>query len=195
VFLGFEAVREDSLAEVNKGHNFGIDYNEVTRVLHNHKLGVIPSCILGLDSHEKDYHKLLIKSLKKAKTDFPRIFLMTAWPGTQLFENLEKEGRASRDWDRVRKDTPSVKFKHYTHKEILRAREEVIHTFASIAHISRVVLRWLFRDRSIIMLFIKIAIQNMVFERSKNGRLAGSKFKRLGFVGSRPEGNPEPPHH
>ncbi len=48
------------------------------RALHDHKLGVIASCILGMDSHGKDYHQTLIKSLKESKADFPRIFLMTA---------------------------------------------------------------------------------------------------------------------
>jgi radical SAM superfamily enzyme YgiQ (UPF0313 family) len=170
VFLGLEAMHEDSLAEVNKRYNFGIDYNRVARVLHDHKLGVIASCILGLDSHQKDYHKALIKSLKKAKADFPGIFLMTAWPRARLFANLEKEDRASRDWDRVRKDMPSVQFKHYSHQEIIQSHEKVIRAFASFEHISRVVFRWLFKDRSIIIQFIKITFQNVVFERSKQFR-------------------------
>jgi hypothetical protein len=34
----------------------------------------------------------------------------------------------------------SVKYKHYTHEEIRKAREEVIHAFASVVHISKVVL-------------------------------------------------------
>jgi radical SAM superfamily enzyme YgiQ (UPF0313 family) len=175
VFLGFEAMQEDSLAEVNKRHNFGVDYSEVVRALHNHKLGVIASCILGMDSHGKDYHKTLIKSLKKAKADFPRVFLMTAWPGTRLFEELQREDRASRDWDRVRKDMPSVKFKHYTHEEIRNAREEVIRAFASVFHISRVVFRWLFKDRSIIMLFIHLAFRNMILERTKRFRARNTR--------------------
>ena len=171
VFLGFESMQEDSLAEVNKRHNSGVDYNEVVRALHNHKLGVIASCILGMDSHGKDYHQTLIKSLKESKADFPRVFLMTAWPGTRLFEDLQAEGRASRDWDRVRKDMPSVKYKHYTHEEIRKAREEVIHAFTSVVHISQVVFRWMFKDRSTIKLFIRIAFRSMIIERTKRFRV------------------------
>jgi len=170
VFLGFEAVQEDSLAEVNKRHNVGVDYKEVVRALHDHKLGVIASCILGLDSHQPGYHKTLIKSLKETKADFPRVFLMTAWPGTQLFKNLERQGRASRDWKHVRKDMPSIRYKHYSHDEILKAREDVIRAFASTVHIFRVVRRWLFKDRSIILFFIYIAFRNMILERTKRFR-------------------------
>ena len=95
---------------------------------------------------------------------------MTAWPGTQLFKSLERQGRASRDWKHVRKDMPSIRYKHYSHDEILKAREEVIHAFASMAHIFRVVLRWLFKDRSIILFFIYIAFRNMILERTKRFR-------------------------
>ena len=70
-------MQEDSLAEVNKRHNSGVDYYEVVRALHDHKLGVIASCILGMDSHDKDYHQALIKSLKESKADFTRVLLMT----------------------------------------------------------------------------------------------------------------------
>ncbi len=175
VFIGFEAMNEGALAEVNKRHNYGVDYKEVVRTLHAHKLGVIASCILGMDSHKKDYHKTLIKGLKEAKADLPRVFLMTAWPGTQLFKQLEKEGRASRDWNRVRKDVPSIQYKHYTHEEIQSARNEVISTFASFSHISKVVLRWLFRDRSIIVRFCHLAFSNMIVERKK--RLGGGQLR------------------
>lgn len=167
VFVGFEAVDEASLKEINKRHNFGVDYKEVVKVLHAHKLGVIASCILGMDSHPKDYHKTLIKALKEAKADFPRVFLMTAWPGTQLYRQLEKEGRASHDWSRVRKDLPSIQYKHYTHDEIMRARTEIIKSFANFRHILRVVLRWLFRDRAILLLFIRVAGRNLLIQRRK----------------------------
>lgn len=187
VFLGFEAVQRDSLTEVNKRQNVGVDYREVVRSLHRHKLGVIASCILGLDSHQRDYHQQLIQSLRETKADFPRVFLMTAWPGTQLFKSLEREGRASRDWSRVRKDMPSIHYKHYTHEEILKAREEVIREFASAGHILRVVGRWLFRDRSIILLFIYLAVRNMALERTKRFR-AGRfwRFATRGFLRAGP---------
>ena len=49
--------------------------------------------------------------------DLPGVFFATAWPGTPLFATLEKEGRANRNWDQVRKDVPSIQFKHFTHSE------------------------------------------------------------------------------
>lgn len=171
VFLGFEAVGEDSLAEVNKQHNFGIDYNDVVKTLHDHNLGVIASCILGLDSHEKDYHKKLIKAIKESKADFPRVFFMTAWPGTPLYKSLAREGRACQDWGKVRKDMPSIQFKHYTHEEILQARDEIIVSFFNFFNVSTVVLRWLFKDRSILLIFLRMVFRSPIAEKVKQFRV------------------------
>lgn len=176
VFLGFEAVTEESLAEVNKRHNFGIDYSEVVKALHDHNLGVIASCILGLDCHEKDYHKKLIKAIKAAKADFPRVFFMTAWPGTPLFKELEREGRACRDWAKVRKDVPSIQFKHYTHEEILRARDEIIVSFFNFFNVSTVVLRWVCKDRSLLLVFIRMVFRSLIAEKIKRFRVR--KFEK-----------------
>jgi radical SAM superfamily enzyme YgiQ (UPF0313 family) len=145
VFLGFEATDESALKE-------------------------IASCILGMDAHDKDYPGRLIRDLREADADFPRVFLMTAWPGTPLFDRLEKEGRASRDWDRVRKDMPSIQFKHFTHEEIVRARGEILDAFFNVFSISRKVARWMLKDRSILFLFVRMSFRNRVSERIKQLR-------------------------
>lgn len=170
VFIGFEAVTEESLREIRKSHNVGVDYKEVVKKLHRHKLAVIASTILGMDSHQGDYHKKLISTLKEARADFPRVFLMTAWPGTPLFEQLEEEGRASHDWDSVRKDIPTVKFKHYTHEEILQARKEILDSFFNFSNIFRMFLWWLPRERSLFLLFLKLTFRHRIAEKIKRFR-------------------------
>ncbi len=170
VFLGFEATDETALKEVNTRQNIGVDYKKAVRTLHDHNIGVIASCILGMDAHDKDYPQRLIRDLREADADFPRVFLMTAWPGTPLFDRLEKEGRASRDWDRVRKDMPSIQFKHFTHTEIVRARQEILDAFFNVFSVSRKVARWMLKDRSILFLFIRMSFRNRVSERIKQLR-------------------------
>ncbi len=170
VFLGFEATDEVALKEVNKKQNVGLDYKAAIQRIHDQKLGVIASCILGMDAHDKDYSDRLIAALREAKADFPRIFLMTAWPGTPLFDRLEKEGRACRDWDKVRKDIPSIEFKHFTHEEILAHRKKILDAFFNVRNISKIAISWAFKDRSILGLFIKMAVRNRVAEVVKRWR-------------------------
>jgi radical SAM superfamily enzyme YgiQ (UPF0313 family) len=165
VFIGFETVEEEGLKQIRKNHNIGLDYNEIIAKLHAHNLAVIASVILGLDSHTKEYPKILIKAMKKAKVDFPRVFLATAWPGTPFFESLEKEGRASRNWDEVRKDSPSIKFKHFTREEATAARKKIIDSFFNVFSTMRAISKWIFKERTLIFIYIKMIIRNRISER------------------------------
>ena len=170
VFIGFESANPSDLKEIRKNHNANIDYKQIVETIHSHKLTVIASCILGLDNHHKDYHKQLIRDLKQMKVDYVRVFLMTSWPGTPLNKSLKKEGRLIENWDRTRKDIPNIHYKNYSHQEILSARKEVIDSFFNFSHVLRTILRWLFIDRSLMKLFIKMAIRNRISEQIRNKR-------------------------
>jgi len=170
VFIGFESSTTEGLKEVNKYHNLGINYKDSIRNIHKHKISVIASCILGMDSHQNGYHKSLIKDIKDIKADFVRVFYMTAWPGTPLFKSLEQDGRVNRNWDEVRKDIPSIQFLHYTHKEIIKARKEIMDSFFNLRRNIAVIFRWLFIDRTLISLFIRMNFRNRKSEKIRNIR-------------------------
>jgi radical SAM superfamily enzyme YgiQ (UPF0313 family) len=165
VFVGFETVEEAGLKQIRKNHNVGLDYKEIVAKLHEHRLAVIASTIFGLDSHTKGYPQQLIREMKKARVDFPRVFFATAWPGTPFFDSLEQEGRVNRNWDEVRKDVPSIKFKHFTREEALAARTEIVDAFFNFLSILKVLSRWILKERTLMLLFLKMTIRNRVSER------------------------------
>ncbi len=158
VFVGFESIDEESLKLVRKNHNVGLNYREIVAKLHDNNIAVIASTILGLDTHGKDYPKKLIKALRESKADFPRVFFCTAWPGTPFFDDMEKEGRTSHNWDEVRKDVPSIEFKHFTKEEAIAAKKEIINAFFNVPNILRMVLRWMFKDRSLMKLYLNMVV-------------------------------------
>ena len=170
VFVGFESTDPESLKSIRKKHNIGVDYKEAIKKIHNQKIAVIASCILGMDNQKSDYHKQLIKDLKDIKADFVRVFFMTAWPGTILHKQLEAEGRTTTDWDSLRKDIPTTKFKNYTHEEALAARKEIMDAFFNLPSILKVILRWVFKDLSLLQVFIKLSMRNKLSEKIRNNR-------------------------
>jgi len=170
VFIGFESANPEDLVEVGKKHNMGVDYKEIVKTIHKHKIAVIASCILGMDNHFNGYHKKLINELKEINADFVRVFLITAWPGTPLYKELNASGRVIKEWDKVRKDIPSIQYKHYNHNEIINARKEVMNSFFNTRNILKVILRWIFTDRSLIPTFIKMSYRNRSSERIRNSR-------------------------
>jgi radical SAM superfamily enzyme YgiQ (UPF0313 family) len=170
VFIGFESSASEVLKEVKKNHNLGVNYKDSIRNIHKHKISVIASTILGMDSHQNGYHKSLIREVKHIKADLIRVFYMTAWPGTPLFKSLEQEGRVNKKWDQVRQDIPSIQFLHYTHEEIIKARKEIMDSFFNLRRNIVVIFRWLFIDRSLITLFIRMNIRNRTSEKIRNSR-------------------------
>jgi len=170
VFIGFESTNAEDLKEIRKAHNRNIDYQKIVQKIHKHKLAVIASCIIGLDNQHNGYHKQLIKDLKRMKVDYVRVFIMTSWPGTPLNKKLKEEGRLIEDWDRTRKDIPNIHYKNYTHEEIIAAKKAVMDSFFNFFTIARTILRWVFIERTLITLFIKMYFRNRVSERIKNKR-------------------------
>jgi radical SAM superfamily enzyme YgiQ (UPF0313 family) len=173
VYVGLEAVDEnkEDLRKIQKHHNVGRDYKEAIREIHEHNIGVIGSAILGLDSHRPGYPKKFLKMAKESKIDAVALFFLTAWPGTPLFRQLEKEGRECRDWDWVRKDLPSIKFKNYTHEEIMKDKVEILNSFFSPFNIAKIFMRWVAKDRSILSLFIRTAIRTRRTEATLKFRI------------------------
>ncbi len=174
VFVGFEATDEEALKSINKKHNLNIDYKDIVKKIHKKKLAVIASTILGMDNQSNGYHKHLIKELKRIKADYVRVFYMTAWPGTILYKELEKENRVTSDWNSLRKDIPTTKFKNYNHEEIIEARKAILGYFFSTRHIIKTSFIWLFRDTSLLGLFIKMWWRNKKSERIRNKRAYNS---------------------
>jgi len=167
VFIGFESTDKKSLIQLNKRHNIGINYQEVVEKLHDEKIAVVASFILGMDNQSNEYHNCAIKELKEIKADFVRVFYMTAWPGTKLFSELVREYRINPNWDVFRQDVPSVQFKNYTHQEAIEARKEILDSFFNWWNLTLLVFRWVFKERSLIKAFIKMIFRTRIAEKIK----------------------------
>jgi len=170
VFIGYETIDGEGLKAVNKKQNIGMDYRELVRNIHSKKIAVISSVILGLDNHKPGYHVELIRELKRVRTDLVRVFLMTAWPGTPLYRQMEAEGRVSGDWEILRKDIPNIKYRHYSNAGIIEARSVIMKTFFSRGHVFRLVIRWIFIDRSLIGSLIRIWWRSITSEKIRTSR-------------------------
>jgi radical SAM superfamily enzyme YgiQ (UPF0313 family) len=67
---------------------------------HDHGIGVEGTILLGLDSHTEDYIKELIDFLLDIELDLAEFTVLTPFPHTKAYTDLEKEGRIlSKDWN------------------------------------------------------------------------------------------------
>jgi len=67
---------------------------------HDHGIGVEGTILLGLDSHTEDYIKELIDFLLDIELDLAEFTVLTPFPHTKAYRELEQQGRIlSKDWN------------------------------------------------------------------------------------------------
>lgn len=101
LLMGFESTRPETLHAANKTRNLGKRYAEVVDTLHDHGILVQACFVFGFDTDGVDVFRESAEYLVKAKFDLPQISIYTPFPGTPVFERLERAGRIlTRDWSR-----------------------------------------------------------------------------------------------
>jgi len=72
---------------------------------HDHGIGVEGTILLGLDTHTEDYIKRLIDFLLEINLDLAEFTVLTPFPHTKAFDDLDKQKRIfSYDWDNYSAD-------------------------------------------------------------------------------------------
>lgn len=67
---------------------------------HDHGIGVEGTILLGLDSHSEDFIKELIDFLLDIELDLAEFTVLTPFPHTKAYKELEQQGRIlSKDWN------------------------------------------------------------------------------------------------
>lgn len=180
LFIGLEATEDVHLgSELNKGFADRIDYKQAIRTIHKHGIVVIGSFILGLDSHTREYAQKLPRRMKKLKVDYPRLFFLTAWPGTPLYKSLEKQNRLQDGWSHVRKDIPSIVYNNFSEDEIRVAEKSIYRNIFTKRFILRLALRWIFREPALVKFFFRLLKLNITREAHLNKKKQLEREKRI----------------
>ena len=120
VFVGFETLNDENLVLARKRTPRAEDYGRRVLVFHEHGIKVNGSFVVGFDGDGKDCFVALAQWIEEQRLDCATFHILTPYPGTPLFRQLEAEGRLlHRDWDLY--DTAHVVFRprHMTPEELL----------------------------------------------------------------------------
>jgi len=107
VFIGFESVSRSSLAEINKRLDPARFADRVKKI---HDLGIfiIGAFIFGMDTDGPEIFERTVEFVDATRIDVPQFTMMTPFPGTRLYQQLEQEGRLvipkwwlTSDWNMV----------------------------------------------------------------------------------------------
>jgi radical SAM superfamily enzyme YgiQ (UPF0313 family) len=119
VFIGFESLTDTNLAAAGKRTPRAEDYARRIQIFHDHGIQVNGSFVLGFDHDRKDCFVRLAEWIEANRLECATFHIMTPYPGTPLFRQMEAEGRLlHKNWELY--DTAHVVFqpKHMSPEEL-----------------------------------------------------------------------------
>jgi radical SAM superfamily enzyme YgiQ (UPF0313 family) len=119
VFVGFESLNGGNLSDARKRTPAPEDYARRVALLHRYGIQVNGSFVLGFDHDRPDVFERTVEWIEDNRLECATFHILTPYPGTPLFRQLEAEGRIlHRDWDLY--DTAHVVFqpKHMSCEEL-----------------------------------------------------------------------------
>lgn len=98
VLVGIESLNQASLDLVNKRQNIS-DIETCARTLAHHKIRVIASIVLGIDTDGAEDIRRSVEFAKKMNAYQLQPAVMTPFPGTAVYDQFTREGRMlTHDW-------------------------------------------------------------------------------------------------
>jgi len=101
VLIGFESVNQMSLDGCRKGFNTAERYVEGVANLHRHRIGALATMVVGFDCDDLGTFDRTLEFVREARLDTIHYTVLTPFPGTPLYDELDREGRIlTTDWSR-----------------------------------------------------------------------------------------------
>ena len=99
VFVGFESLNNTNIADAQKKSPSTADYARRVQLLHDHGIQVNGSFVLGFDHDGPEVFETTMDWIEQNRLECATFHIMTPYPGTPLFQQMEKEGRLlHRNW-------------------------------------------------------------------------------------------------
>lgn len=145
VMLGIESINPKNLASVNKKFNNPDDYQELFKLLKQNKISPHVMVMFGFDEDDVSLIHKTVDFFMESEVNFMRIFFLTPFFGTKIYDVLEKEGRITeRDWSKYDANHVIVKPKKMTAEEMTEAVWKAYDKFYSAGNVLKRL--WKFRS-------------------------------------------------
>jgi len=138
LFIGLESFFAGSLQETRKGFNHVERYREQIARIHDVGIAVQAGIIFGFDHDDRSVFERTVEAAVRIKLDVAAFSLLTPYPGTELFERLDAEGRIlTRDLSKYDSDNVVFEPRQMSPEELLAGWHWAQHEFYSIPSILR----------------------------------------------------------
>lgn len=99
LLIGLETPSKAALKRMGKGFVSIDKAKEYVKKLHDYDIIVDSGMLFGFDDHDKDIFKETLRFVEEVEIDICPPIIVIPFPGSRLFEQLEREGRIlTKDW-------------------------------------------------------------------------------------------------
>jgi len=131
-FVGFESVSQAALDSIKKTHNKVENFKKMIQRVHDHGMTVQGGIIFGFDEDDTTIFDTTLEKLHELDMDVVEINVLTPYPGTPLYEKLDREGRIlTKDWSKYNQVDVVFQPKQMSPKELLQGARKVAKEFYS----------------------------------------------------------------
>jgi radical SAM superfamily enzyme YgiQ (UPF0313 family) len=156
VLIGLESVNSDSVKSLDDGWKYKhFDYySEAIDKIQSYGITVNGCFVLGFDTDTKETFRETEKFIKASNLSDVQITLLTPFPCTHLYKQLEEEGRLLKDyWDKCTMFDVTYIPKHFTVEELEDEFQNLmatIYTKDVVEQRRRIFLKTLFNKRKMV---------------------------------------------
>lgn len=126
LLIGFESVNQATQQDIRKGMNQVDEYKSLMDALHHSGIMVMGCFAFGSDEDRPDVFRRTLQLCEEAKIDLPRFSVITPFPCTEYYRELEAEGRITeRDWALYDVEHVVYRPKHMTAARLMEGMDEV----------------------------------------------------------------------
>lgn len=142
--IGFESISQKSLNLIGKKTNKVKEFASTIDKIHDHGMGVKGNFMFGFDEEYPNIFERTVDTICEWGIDLPCFSILTPFPGTPLFDSLEKEKRIlTKEWSKF--DARHVVFqpKHMSSQELFEGIRWVYKQFYSTYNTTKRTLKCL----------------------------------------------------
>jgi len=134
--IGFESISQEALDSVGKNTNRVDEYFSVVKKIKDHGMGIIGQFMFGFDTDTVDIFDETIDMVNTLDIDIPSFNILTPFPGTPLFERLNREGRIlTKDWSKYTLFNVVHQPKNMSPQELWEGFNKIVTTFYNVPNL------------------------------------------------------------
>lgn len=132
-YVGIESISQENINAAGKRTNKVENYAKAIKKIKDNGMEVTGFFMFGFDNDTVDIFERTLQAIYEWELDVVSFSIVTPYPGTRLFERLEKEGRViSYDWSKYSEGHVNFKPNKMTEKELLEGIKGAAGEFYSV---------------------------------------------------------------